>query len=81
MGTFSGEATTIFFFASHLNGIQLLKEGEQILSFRSTTHLEKAMLCRKANRKSQKLFPICKNGKKKNGGGVLICLTCSTSRI
>ena len=37
-----------------------LREGEQILFFKSRPYFERAALSRKANRKSQKLFPFAK---------------------
>ena len=56
----------VFSFASHLRG-QLVKEfasKEQILSYKSRPYFERAALSRKANRKSQKLFPFAKMAEK-----------------
>ena len=60
--TFRGSNSLIFIFASHLRG-QLLK---------SRPYFERAALSRKANRKSQKLFPFVKMIE--NHGGVLLHL-------
>ena len=56
--TFRGSNPVIFIFASLLKCGLLLKE--RILSFKSKPHLGRAMSAKKANRQSQKLFPLVK---------------------
>ena len=77
MGTLSGETTPIFIFATRLIKWSTLKGNnllplEQILSFKSRPYFDRAALSKKANKKSQKLFPFIKMIE--NHGGVLIHL-------
>ena len=70
MGTLSGEATCICIFASHLIGVN--SQRKEFAPFKSRPYFGRATLSRKANRKSQKLFPFVKMTE--NHGGVLIYL-------
>ena len=65
--TVRGSNSFIFSFTSHLIKGQFLKK--RILFFKSRPYFERAALSRKANRKSQKLFPFVKVIE--NHGGVL----------
>ena len=77
MATLSGEVIFHFHFASHLIRGQFLKKKnllplEQFLSFKSRPYFERVALSKKANSKSQKLFPFVKMIE--NKGGELIHL-------
>ena len=59
--TFRRSNSFIFIFASHLISGQLLKKRKEFAPlFKSRPYFEWAALSRKANRKSQKLFPFIK---------------------
>ena len=61
-GYASGKATLPFlYFSCILNKGQLLKEREQILSFKSRPNFGSCSLYRESNRKPQKLFPFIKS--------------------
>ena len=67
MHAHSGGNNSIFIFPAFSNGGQLSKGKnlllyEQILSFKSKTHFQWDKQSKKANRKSEILFPPCKNG-------------------
>ena len=63
MGTLSGEATLLYFFLPPISLGATLKEKNaplrgEILSFKRRPYSERAVLARKADRKSQKLSPF-----------------------
>ena len=75
MGTLPGGATLpLLFFSSIQMGVDSLRKEfapvEQILSFQNRLHFLKVLLCRKATRKSQKLFLFVK----KSGENMDVCL-------
>ena len=67
--TFRGSHSVVFIFASHIIRVNF---KERICFARSRLYFERAALSRKANRKSQKLFPFIKIPE--NHRGVLIHL-------